>query len=308
MQRKAIWTAVAFVLLAALAAGQAQQAQEDYLDVYTVQVKPEKRADFDAISKKIVAANRQNKGDTWLAMETVYGPGDRVTFISTRHSYGEVEKATGSFLEAMQKTYGKAAADKMLQDFNQCLASSRSEFRRRRWDLSSNPPADPAAMAKLVGESRWLRTTVVHVRPGQVTSFEALLKDIKAAREKASPPQTVLVSQAVAGQEGTVFYVTTLQSSLAGFDALPPIQQTLGEEGYEKFLKVNAEAVSGSETVINRFLSDLSNAPEQVASVAPDFWIPKAEAAVSAKAKTGKAPMVNATEKTKIEEKKPQHE
>src|ERR1700756_162333 len=150
----------------------------------------------------------------------------------------------------MQKTYGKAAADKMLQDFNQCLASSRSEFRRRRWDLSSNPPADPAAMAKLVGESRWLRTTVVHVRPGQVTSFEALLKDIKAAREKASPPQTVLVSQAVAGQEGTVFYVTTLQSSLAGFDALPP---------------------------------DLSNAPEQVASVAPDFWIPKAEAAVGAK-------------------------
>ena len=60
--------AVAVVLLAALAAG---QAQEQYLDVYIVQVKPEKRAEFDAISRKIAAANRQNKGDAWIAMETV---------------------------------------------------------------------------------------------------------------------------------------------------------------------------------------------------------------------------------------------
>ena len=294
------------VLLAVLAAGQAQQAQEEYLDVFTVQVKPEKRADFDAVAKKIAAANRQNNGDSWLAMETVYGPGNRVNFISTRHSYGDVEKATGVFLEAMQKTYGKAVTDKMFQDFGQCLVSARSEFRRRRWDLSSNPPADPAALAKLVGEARWLHTTVVHVKPGQAASFEALLKDVKAAREKASPPLTVLVSEAVAGQEGTVFYVTTLQNSLAGFDAIPPLQQTLGEEGYEKFLKANAEAVLGSETVINRFLPELSNAPQQVASLAPDFWRPKATAPVKAKASTAKAPVVNAKTTTKMEDKRKQ--
>jgi hypothetical protein len=47
------------LLLAALAAG---QAQEQYLDVYIAQVKPEKPAEFDAISRKIAAANRQNKG------------------------------------------------------------------------------------------------------------------------------------------------------------------------------------------------------------------------------------------------------
>src|SRR5712692_8815673 len=134
MQRKAIWTAVAVVLLAVLAVGQAQQAQEEYLDVFTVQVKPEKRADFDAINKKIAAANRQNKGDAWLAMETVYGQGDRVTFVSVRQGYGDVEKATGTFYEAMQKAYGKAGTDKMFQDFSQCLVSSRSEFRRRRMD------------------------------------------------------------------------------------------------------------------------------------------------------------------------------
>jgi hypothetical protein len=307
MQRKAIWTAVAVVLLAVLAAGQAQPAAEEYLDVFTVQVKPEKRADFDAITKRVAVANRQNNGDAWLAMETVYGPGDRVSFISTRHTYGEVEKAQGTFYGAIQKAYGKAATDKLFQDFSQCLVSSRSEFRRRRFDLSSNPPADAAAMAKLVGESRWLRTNVVHVRPGQIANFEALLKDVKAAREKASPPLTVLVSQAVAGQEGTVFYVTTLQSSLAGFDAIPPIQQTLGEEGYQKFLKTNAEAVSSSETMINRFLADISNPPEQVASASPDFWNPKGAAPVNAKANAGKAPLVKASRTTKVDQKEKQH-
>jgi len=85
MRRKAIGSVILFVLLGALAVGQAQQAQESYLDVFTVQVKPEKRADFDAIYKKIVAANRQNKGDTWLAMETTYGPGNRVAFLA-RHN------------------------------------------------------------------------------------------------------------------------------------------------------------------------------------------------------------------------------
>src|SRR6266851_5495436 len=197
MQRKAIWTAVAVVLLAVLAVGQAQQAQESYLDVFTVQVKPEKRADFDAVSRKIAVANRENKGDTWLAMETTYGPGNRVTFISTRNSYGEVETAMGTFMEALQKTYGRAATDKMFQELNQCTLSSRSEIRRRRWDLSSNAPSDPAAFAKLLADSRWLRTNAVHVRPGHNNGFEAILKDLKAARDKASPPQTMLVSQAV---------------------------------------------------------------------------------------------------------------
>jgi hypothetical protein len=297
MKRKALWSAVALVWLAAMAAG---QAQEQYLDVYSVQVKPDKRADFDGLTKKMVAAQRQNKGDAWLTMETVYGPGERVNFISMRQSYADVEKAIAAFYGSMQKTYGKAAADKMFQDFNQCLVSSRSEFRRRRWDLSSNAPADAAAMAKMLGDSRWLRTTTVHVRPGQVLAFEGQLKELKAAREKTSPPLTTLVSQAVAGQEGTVFYVTVLESSLAGFDALPTTQQTLGEEAYAKFLKTNADVVEGAETVINRFLPDLSNAPEDVVAVAPEYWKPKAVVA-SAKARP---PAVNAAETSKVNDKK----
>jgi hypothetical protein len=297
MNWKALWITIAVVLLTALAVG---QAQEQYLDVYIAQVKPEKRADFDALSRKMVAANRQNKGDAWLTTEAVYGRGDRVSFISMRSGYGDAEQATDAFFGALQKTYGKAAAEKMLQDFDQCLTSSRTEFRRRRWDLSSNAPADAAAMARILGDARYLRTTAIHVKPGQVAAFEDLLKDLKTAREKSSPPQTALVSQAVAGQEGTVFYVTVLQSSLAGFDKLPTTQQMLGEEGYAKFLKTNAEVVQNTETDINRFLPELSNAPEQVAAIAPEYWGPKTAVA---KAGAAKSPAVNAAETSKMKTK-----
>jgi len=265
-------------------------------------VKPEKRADFDAITKKMVAANRQSKGDTWLTTETAYGPGNRVTFVSMRQSYADDGKGSDAFDSALLKTLGKAGTDKLMQDFSQCVVSTRTELRRRRLDLSSNAPTDPKAMAKLLGEARYLRTTTVSVRPGQVAAFEKQAKELKTANEKATPPQTRLVSQAVAGQEGTVFYITTFQNSLAGFDTVPTTQQVLGDEGYQKFLKTNAEVVLGTETVINRFLPELSNAPEEVAAIAPDFWQPKA--VMAAKANKAKSAVVNASDKSKIEEKK----
>ena len=69
------------------------QQQEGYLDVYVARIKPEKRAEFDSVNKKMADANRRNKGDTWLALETAYGEQNTVTFVSNRRNYGEVEKA-----------------------------------------------------------------------------------------------------------------------------------------------------------------------------------------------------------------------
>ena len=60
MVRRARWF-VTFVLLLGFCV--AAQAQEGYLDEYVVHVKPEKRATFEALLKKLVAANRDNHGD-----------------------------------------------------------------------------------------------------------------------------------------------------------------------------------------------------------------------------------------------------
>lgn len=260
------------------------QSNADYLDAYIVQVKPEKRAEFDAISKKMAEANRSG-GDQWITMETMYGDSDVVTFISNRTNYADIEKGMGAFMGALHKAYGEQGTKKMFADFATCVAWSRGELRRRRWDLSSNVPKDAGAMAKMVGESRYLRTTMVRIKPGRVADFEALVKETKMAREKSAPSEIQLVSQAVAGQEGTVFYVTMMKSSMGGFDSVPTIQSLLGDEGYQKWLKTNADVVETTRSMIMRFVPDLSNAPAEVAAASPDFWTPKPTVAAAKKGK-----------------------
>src|SRR5215472_15844839 len=127
MKQRATWSVFVVMLLTVLAAA---QAQEQYLDIYIAQVKPEKRAEFDAISKKMAVINRQNNGDQWLAMETDYGPLNRITIVSTRNGYAETQKEGDAFMGALQKALGKDAVDKLFADFTKCVESSRAELRR----------------------------------------------------------------------------------------------------------------------------------------------------------------------------------
>jgi hypothetical protein len=283
MMRRAFWVFLFAVLLFVPVAA---QAQGNYLDVYIAHVKPEKTADFTALAKKMVDANRRYNGDRWLAQTVVYGESDTYAFVSLRQDYADIDKGSGAFMNALNKAFGKDAADKMLHDWDSCLISSRAELRRRRSDLSRKAPSDMAAYAKLVGTSRVLRTTAVHVRPGHIADFEALLKDAKAAGEQLESTQPVLISQGVEGTKGTTFYVTSLRSGLNGFDKNPTIREILGEDGYKKFLQVNSESVEDVDSMILRFSPELSNPPEEIMAAAPDFWQPKTVVATKAKPKS----------------------
>jgi hypothetical protein len=93
----------------------------------------------------------------------------------------------------------------------------------------------------------------------------------------------------VEGTKGTTFYVTALRSSLSGFDKNPTNREILGEEGFKKFLKANAEFVSGTESAILHFVPELSSPPEAIAQVAADFWQPKQTMMAAHKAKATEA-------------------
>ena len=132
MQARILKTLCLGALCALAAIG---QNPEGYLDVYIAKVKPEKRAEFDAINKKMVELNRRNKGDYWLAAESMYGEMNTVYFTSQRQNYADIEKGFDAFMAALAKPAGAAGAAKMFQDFNNTIISSRAELRRRRFDL-----------------------------------------------------------------------------------------------------------------------------------------------------------------------------
>ncbi|HEV2494331.1 MAG TPA: antibiotic biosynthesis monooxygenase [Terriglobia bacterium] len=285
-------TCVALFLAVLTAVAALGQEQSNYLDVYVARVKPEKRAEFDAIEKKIAEASRRHRGDTWVAMETLYGEQNTISFISTRRNYAEVESSFATFEGALDKAFGAAGAAKLLQDLNNTLIGVRAEVRRRRWDLSYNAPADAAAYAQVVGKMRWLRSIVIRVRPGHAAEFEALLKDINAASQKNNQPGMRWVSVVADGGNPNVYYIARLLTSLGELDQGMALPEMLGEEGFQKFQKVSAESVAGVEFTISRILPELSNPPETIAAVAPDFWNPKPKAAAKPKAKAAenKAP------------------
>jgi hypothetical protein len=270
MIRKVLYVIVAVLLFVTMAAA---QAKPEYLDVFVVKVAPGKRAAFEAATKRIMQANRANNGDRWIALETVYGESDTISFISTRNGFADIEKGMNAFYAALGKGLGSAGTQKVFEEFGSSTAGGRSEIRMRRWDLSA--AADSAGRNKIVGEARWLRTTIVHVKPGHALQFEEMARTAKAALESAKPAQVTFVAQGVAGQQGTVFYITSLQKSLADFDNVIPLPQLMGADGFRNFQTQVAEHVIKAETVINRFLPELSNPPDEVAAVAPDFWRPK---------------------------------
>jgi hypothetical protein len=257
------------------------QAQNDYLDIFTAAVKPEKRDEFDSVIKRMVDANRRHKGDTWLALERVYGPGNTVSFVSPRKNYAEAESAYEMFMDSLRKAYGEAGVGKLMQDFSNTVTGSHSELRRRRWDLSVGVPPDAAGIVKQIGETRWIRTLVVRLRPGRTADYENLRLMIKAAAERSSKPVPVYVSQGVAGQHGMVFYVSTLAKSMATFDEVSGLSNLLGKDSaeYARYLKTVAEVTLDSEVSIYRVLPELSAASEEIMSASPEFWQPKPVAA-----------------------------
>jgi hypothetical protein len=292
--RNALWAVAIAVCLAAPAA---VRGQGDYLDVLIVKVKPEKVAEYQANGKKYAEANRRANGDRWIAFESVYGESNVILYISTRNEYADIDKALDAEMAALDKTYGKAAAQKLQQDFNNSVVWTRSELRRRRWDLSRKAPQNAEEYAKLIGESRLLRSTAVHIRPGRTADFEALLKEVKEAGEKNANTAPVFVSQVIEGGAGATFYLSTLRSSIGGFDHNPTTKEILGDEAFKKLQQMVAETYESSESALYRINPELSNPPEEVAKVAMDFWRPKAMAASAAKPKTADAGTKEPTKK-----------
>jgi hypothetical protein len=251
------------------------QAQETYLDEFLVHVKPDKRAAFDATVKKMVAANRGGQGDNWVTLESTYGDTNLIRLVSTRSSFADIDKGNASFDAAMEKAMGRAAMEKLFEDFGSVSNESSGLLLRRRPDLSANMPSDPAGQAKIVGSTRWVRLIRIVVRIGQGPRFEELAKQVKAAEEKTSPNIRSWISQSVAGDRASVYYVAELQPSLAGFDSSPSVPQLLGNDAYQALLKTASEVIQTEEITLNRFLPELSNPPADTVKVAPDYWNPK---------------------------------
>jgi hypothetical protein len=278
MIRRAIcWISFALLMGIVLPLGaQAQGMMDGYLDDFVVHVKGS-CAQYGDLVKRLVAANR-NGGDNWLALQGTYGDSTAVRFVATRASYAEIETAQGKFMGALMKAEGgEAGAMKLFGQLGACADSEQGVLRARRWDLSLGKPADAAAYAQVIGNTRWIRVYTVHVKPGVAGRYEAAVKTANAAMLKANPNASSWFTQSVAGDNGTTYYISQLRTSLAGFDPVQGqgMRAAMGDSAFEAYQKEISEVVTRTDTAIYQISPSMSNPPEEVVAVAPNFWRPK---------------------------------
>ncbi len=272
MKKFVLGTIAALLVLAGPVS--AQQQTMDLLDVMIVKVRGDRTAEYEAAIKKLVDANRKHKGDTWLAMQTEYGEMGTLIFSSARPNLASIETAYGAFMKSMSQAYGQAGAEKLLQTLMGSSTSATTEIRRRRWDLSVHPPAGPEEMFKAVAQARWIRALKIDLKPGKVLDFAEAWKPLQAAFAGLSPNVSIWVSQSVTGPPA--IYMGVLAKSLAELDAMDAVvAKVIQSETYRTYQRAAADSVAASKWEMYRFRPELSNVPDEIAAVAPDFWRPK---------------------------------
>lgn len=272
MARRARWGITLVLLLGFCVAA---RAQEGYLSANIAQVKMGKGAEFEALVKKLMAANRENGGDHSIVTQVAFGEANVLVDQSFYQTYADMEKAHDAWTKALEKAMGHPGMEKFLADIGNCLVDDRNILLHPRPDLSANLPSDPAAVNQIVGNTRWYRIIRIQVRPGQYQRFEELAKQIKAAQEKADPHYYSWVSESIAGENGGVYYVSQPRSSFSDFDHEANFANQMSNDVLLNLLKTASEVIQGEDIVLEVIRPDLSNPPDDIASVAPSFWRPQ---------------------------------
>ena len=269
--RKTILAAVcALVFSAGFAL--AQQGETQLLDILKVKVRPDKTMEYENAIRKLADINRK-KGDHWIAFSTEYGDSGTIYFSSVRMGYGDIETGFAVMQKAMTEAVGTAGMAKMFADLNAMSVSGTAEIRRRRWDLSVNPPPSREEAMRIAATSRWIRSIRIDVKPGRMPEFIEAWKPWQAELSRVEPRISVWASVAETGPPAMV--LTAFYKSLKEIDAAyPGVQKAVASDTYRTFSRSVAELAGMTNWEIHRLRPDLSNAPEEMAAMDPAFWKP----------------------------------
>jgi hypothetical protein len=278
--RKFVWALAVTALLASA------QEQPKYVDVTTVKVRPDRYGAFQGLARQIADANRKHKGDLFVGAEVVYGDGFMYRFFSIRNDFASIQTGMDKFRGALVEEMGLEGMMKFWDQMGATVQEVSGEIWVRRPDLSVNAPSDDAAYAKMWASARWMRQIRTRVKPGRAADWEKHLKFLGAAISKSPAKIPYLVASAGPGLKPGFYSATSIVSSLADLDKMPPVRELMGEDEYERYSAALRDLVMDSEVVtLSRIVPEMSVMPEAVTSLAPEFWNPKPHRAAAAKKK-----------------------
>ena len=274
---------VAFPLRAAEAP--TSSAPPKVLQIYREEVKVGQGPAHVKVEKGFVAAMAKAKWPThYLAMTTVTGPTE-AWFLTGYPSFAAWEKDRE---DTDKNTALTADLDRLVEKDGELLTNGRSPVAFLREDLSAGGPVDIAKM-------RYFRVLTFRVRPGHESDFQAAVKIVGSAYEKAKIELPRAVYQIAGGMPGPTYMILLPMKAMSEIDAsiahAGALREAEGPENEKALAKLASDGYATLESNIFAFSPAMSYPSKEFVAREPEFWTPKPEAKAAAPAKkTGAGP------------------
>jgi len=205
---------------------------------------------------------------TWIELEAVTGP-PQALFFDPANSFEELDRA-GAMLGDTFAAHPELA--QLQQQIEERLASSKTVVAVRRDELGLG--TDRVDLTK----ARYLRITVVSLRPGHERDFAAAQNILTLALSRSHAEAAWVVYEVNSGMTQPTFLVVEALRSLRDIDKeldmAHTIQQTLAETEQRHLDQIAQEAYMSVERNLYAFHPDMSHVAKEFASGDPAFWTP----------------------------------
>lgn len=172
----------------------------------------------------------------------------------------------------------------LLEEYDSAVATYDEE-------LSYHPHGD-------IGHARYFEITAFHVKPGHRSDFEAVVKMVKEAHDKAGTSAHWATYEVAYGAEDGTYVVLSADKSMGEIDqgfaeSKKFVEGAGGAEGMAKLDKLFGEAVDSSRSELFSINPRQSYASDEWIKADPEFWRAKS-AAETATAKPAAKPAQSA--------------
>ena len=280
-------------LLLAAAASPAALAQEapgppKVLIINREEIKPGKMGAHDKSAARFISVlNKAKAGSYRIGLVPVSGDDNQVVYLEGYNSFAELETARKDFDGAVAMNAALRAELEQVTAEGDLHASQKTAIAVLREDLSYKPERMDA-----VAKARYMTVNRTTVKPGRVSEFVELAKQLNAARDKAGANWVnTAVYQVVTGAPAGTFITLALAKSLAEWDEFSAkmdertkaVDAALGGAEVVKQRRIQiSEVVADTMMSLYAFNPSLSRPTEQFVAYDPGFWKPQPAASEKA--------------------------
>lgn len=241
--------AMAALALPTFTFAQSESAPQQHWSIITTsRIKPEFRAEYEAVQKEVTAAYKKANMPYRVVVQTMFGDLAEYTSVAPLSKYADLDGAG-----PVEQALGKAPALALLKRGGGYITHIHREATRSLPDVSIDTPMENPGEYAIV--------TVLRLMPGKAQDWVSFMKDDYLPAMRKADVANLWVSVPAFGADSNQRIMVRMMRKMAEIDAGPAVRKALGEEGARKLGMKASGIVASSHMDIVRIRADLSLMP-----------------------------------------------